>query len=120
MCLNVDLFLHSSLHRAQVCLHEWGAAEQSAESSGTQADLTSPMLPRVWGGDHLTKEVYGLESNKMDQKAGEGASFQPQNRIAPFHTSWVNIYVNPFPATQRRNYIVYTFQRTFLSSNNHF
>lgn len=78
------------------------------------------MLPRAQGGDQLTKEAYGLESNPMDQKAGEGASFQPQSRTAPFHIPWVNIYVNPFPATQRRNYIIYTFQRTFPSSNNHF
>lgn len=116
---NVDLPLQSSLHRALVCLHQRGAAEQP-ESSGTHPDLSPPMFPRAWGGDHIPKEAYGLESNTMAQKAGEGSFFQPQSRIGPFHTSWVNIYVNPFPAAQRRNYIIYTFQRTFPSSNNHF
>lgn len=114
---NVDLSLQSSLHRALVCLH---TAVQSAERSGAQADLTSPTLPRAWGGDRLAKEAERLKSNTMDQKAEEAVSFQPQSRTAPFHPSWVNIYVNPFPATQRRNYIIYTFQRTFPSSNNHF
>lgn len=56
---NVDLSLQSSVHRAQWCLHQRGAAEQSAESSGTQADLTSPCFPEP-------EEVISSQKKPMD------------------------------------------------------